>query len=186
MMDYEKEIRLGEKYEWVVAVRPDMEFVLPLPSNRVLQHVSSGRMPTGHTRALFFMDNNQNHMGVSDRFGILSRDAAPFYFQRLDFILNGSFSEIVQRKSCVDCNSERMLAMWMSATETTLIGLPGFGALLCPKPHDKPLGLRTTAPCEVQGFEYKYDDNNLAGEPSVMNETKKRFQGWNTHFRIPS
>ena len=186
MIKYEKGIRKGLKYTWVVSVRPDMEFVLPLPSNRVLHLASSQRMPKNRTRALFFMNNHQNYRGVSDRFGILSRAAATFYFLRFNFILSGSFSEMVNRKSCDGCNSERMLDMWMDATNTTKISLPGFGALLCPLPSERHLGVGGAPSCMVNGFAYKYDDNNPSGEPNVMHRAKLRFKGWSEYFKLPA
>ena len=175
---YEKTVRFGKKYDWVVSIRPDMEFVLPLPSNNFLRTTSLRRMPPNRTRVLFFMNNNQNYMGVSDRFGILSRDAAPIYFLRLDSVLDGSYSKIVKRRKCDECNAERMLLILIEATNVTIIGLHGFGAILCPSQSDLPHGVKGIAGCMVKGYNYKYDDGNPAGEPSVMKGTKAGFRGW--------
>ena len=75
--------------------------------------------------------------------------------------------------------------MWMDATKVAKIGLPGFGSLLCPSLRDQSLGEKRTIDCLTRGYNYKYDDGNPNGEPSMMKKTLASFKGWSAFFHLP-
>jgi hypothetical protein len=55
LSSYEQQI--GHKYEWVVYIRPDMEFKTPIPSSAILHRITR----VIGTRHIWYMENNQNY-----------------------------------------------------------------------------------------------------------------------------
>jgi len=89
------EFQYNHQYEWVLSVRPDMDFAVPLPPVDVLRKARERHGHSGHDKVVWVMNSNQHYMGITDRFAIMSRNASDVCFGRWKAMLTGTFASKV-------------------------------------------------------------------------------------------
>jgi hypothetical protein len=91
----------GNEYDYVMYVRPDSCFIIPLDTNFILSLKNNE----------IIIPNFEHHTGYNDRFAILTYKTAPIYGKRIDHIIqyrkNINYI-IAERYLCYTCNKNKL------------------------------------------------------------------------------
>jgi hypothetical protein len=160
------------EYEWVIHVRPDMEFAVPLPPLNILNSAKKKY----HKDNYVLLPQSSQSTGVTDRFAILTRAAASVYFGQWKAMIKGTYADSVHSKICVGCNAEMMMKFWLRENSINIYYMPQVGATVCDL-NKECIHKPCVSTCR-EGQRYQYDDGLPGNEKEMMERFRERYHEW--------